>query len=150
MMPPSMFPPYLPDSSRGLAEIPGTIRYSCNFEARKKVSEIYAKCVFGLHRRDRIACAPFSKRVQKGSHKLRFFVRFRDLAPGVPKWCPRVPNGCPLGGQRPPKGSPGSAQCSQTGCQGHRNGRFWCSRVVPKFLPGTLHGPKDPPAPSKI
>ena len=49
-----------------------------------------------------------------------------------------VLKGCPWDGQGVPTDYPGSAQCSQTGCQGHRNGRFW-DPTVPQG------GPKVPP-----
>ena len=81
-----------------------------------------------------------SKNVAKSSD---LFNLFGDTVPAWWRWPPRcvqrVPKGCP----GVPKGRPGSAQCSQTGCQGRRNGRFWVRHVVPRSLPGTLQAPRS-------
>ena len=91
-------------------------------------SKIMAKCVFGLHRRGRIACPPFSKRGQK-MISIRWFFVFvlealfqdgRSGLQGVSKGCqrgapvdPNLSQGSPKraqrvakGAERAPKGDP--------------------------------------------
>ena len=69
-----------------------------------------AKCVFGLHRRGRIACPPFSKRGQK---MIRFRWFFGPVVEVASKVCPKGAKGLPQwtqmsvkGAQKEPKGWP--------------------------------------------
>ena len=55
-------------------------------------SKIMAKCVFGLHRRGRIACPPFSKRGQK---MIRFRWFFGPVVEVASKVCPKGVKGMP-------------------------------------------------------
>ena len=71
------------------------------FDAQKKVSELSVKCVFGLHRRERIASAIFQKRLQNVTLKKWFFSQFFGsfltwAQEGQTDHC-RVPKGAPRG-----------------------------------------------------
>ena len=79
----------------------GTISIVRFSDAQQKVSELSVKSVFGLHRRERIACATFHKRGQKVSLTKLSFCWFFD---SFPTWAQegqtgqrRVPKGAPIG-----------------------------------------------------
>ena len=148
----SWFPPLL----RCVVDAPPqshNVRKSLSFsEVWKRVSEIRLQCVFGLHRHDRIACAPFSKRGQRNDHTEWFVFIFlrtcsqdgRSGVQGVSKGCltsapedpnvaPAVPNvahgaakvaaGVSQGAQREPKAWPRAP----TRCPREPKGCPWCS-----------------------
>ena len=88
---------------------PGPFESFVLFYVQKKVSELSVKCLFGLHRRERIACATFQKRLQNVILKKWFFWLFFG---SFPTWAQegqtgqrRVPKGVP---KRSPLGVRGS------------------------------------------
>ena len=97
------------------------------------MSKIMAKCVFGLHRRGRIACPPFSNRGQR-------MIRFRwylGLVVGVAsKVCPKGAKGMPQwtqmsvkGVQKEPKGWPRESKGAQRVPKGCLKGAQRCPRM---------------------
>ena len=107
------------------------------------------KCVFGLHRHERIACTPFSKRGQTSVQKCRFFALFRDTFPTwwkwppacvqrVLKWWPGVPKGWP-GGVR---GRSWAASSSTRGVQWVPKGAQMVAKLWPRAPQGCPREPK--------
>ena len=100
-----------------------------------------AKCVFGLHRRGRIACPPFSKR---GQNMIRFRWFFGPVVEVASKVCPKCVKGVPQwtqmsvnGAQKEPKGWPRESKGAQRVLKG-------CPKV-PKDAQRVLNGwPMEP------
>ena len=94
-------PPLSGMCRRCLDWIPTPFRSFDIFDAKQKVSELSVKCVFGLHRRERIAYATFQKRLQKVILKKWYFWLFFGT---FPTWAQegqtgerRLPKGFPRG-----------------------------------------------------
>ncbi len=109
---------------------------------KKQVSEMSAKCVFGLRRRGRITYAPVPRRVPKRSKKKWFFGFVRELVPdrgqgvtnGMPKGCPGVPKGCP-----------GVAKACPRSAHGHPMQCNGCRKVGYTMLKPDFFMPKECP-----
>ena len=83
---------------RCFAWIPAPFESLAIFDGQEKVSELSVKCVFGLHRRERIACATFYKRVQKVTlQKCSFWLFFGSFASAG---CPRESKEVSIGSSR--------------------------------------------------
>ena len=121
-------------SAETLTRVHPAIEFFC-IKLWKKASKIMAKCVFGLHRCGRIACAPFSKRGRKSGPKKLYLGPFWTHAgkmAELPRCVPRVLKGCP--GR--PKSRPGSAQASPKGAQGVPQGCPSEPKGCPKGVQG--------------
>ena len=85
-----------------------------------------AKSVFGLHRRGRIACPPFSKRGQK---MIRFRWFFGPVVEVASKVCPKGAKGMPQWAQMSVKGAQGSPKVPKWCPKGGQKGAQRCPRM---------------------
>ena len=134
----------------------GNVKKSLHFfEVWKRVSEIMPECVFGLHRRNRIACAPFPARAQKRDSAEWFLLNLlgtcsqdgrsgvRGLSQGCQRRAPEITNVAPALPSRPPGAQ--SHGKLVPGCPKRAQGVAKGTQVVPKRAPEGAQGCPEPP-----